>query len=362
MSEFEEIAHSGGKIEFKQKEGGGFSVGFSQSNPWGVAIFQVCVSLNGELLGVLPMGGIGSKLSIPENSIPAWVISDKESMFGRKCSQCNSYFRTSSCGDNMFCPYCGHFGSNVSYTTDNQYKFIEAYCNAYIEAYNGDKDVIIDLNNISDQLPDNKPQWVYSEQRQQNRYACSKCKVIYDMLGYYGACPRCNNLNFLEVIEGKFNDLEQQFKEAHEKTEGRHEREVEWEKLMRCVSEFEAMANDLKKYLVSFPAIPKRKVDLQQLSFQKLLNANECFNNWYGFEILKEISPTDRKFMNVMFNRRHIFTHNAGKVDQEYLDNTNDSTVRLNQVIRFKSKEIKRLIPLLRRAAVNLIEGFECIN
>jgi hypothetical protein len=63
-----------------------------------------------------------------------------------------------------------------------------------------------------------------------------------------------------------------------------------------------------------------------------------------------------------MFNRRHIFVHNAGKVDQEYIDNTNDKSARLNQVIRFESREIKRILPLVRKCALNLIKGFESMN
>jgi hypothetical protein len=59
-----------------------------------------------------------------------------------------------------------------------------------------------------------------------------------------------------------------------------------------------------------------------------------------------------------MFNRRHVLTHNGGRIDQEYLDKTGDTTVKLHQKIAVRSKEIKRLIPLLRTVAQNLFQGF----
>ena len=62
-----------------------------------------------------------------------------------------------------------------------------------------------------------------------------------------------------------------------------------------------------------------------------------------------------------MFNRRHVLTHSAGRVDQEYLDKSGDTSVRLNQKITVKKKEIQRLIPLLRKCAENLFKGFESI-
>jgi hypothetical protein len=98
------------------------------------------------------------------------------------------------------------------------------------------------------------------------------------------------------------------------------------------------------------------------VKFSPLEKANDLFSSWYGFEILDGINSDDRRFLNVMFNRRHAFTHNAGRVDQEYLDNTGDTSVRLNQVIRVKSKEIRRLIPLVRQAGKNLVDGFESLD
>ena len=122
------------------------------------------------------------------------------------------------------------------------------------------------------------------------------------------------------------------------------------------------MANDLRGQLLRLPATARRRADLATLSFQQVQWAHNTLNNWFGFEILKDIAQQDREFMNKMFNRRHVFTHNAGKVDQEYLTNTGDTTVRLNEVIRLRSKEIKRLIPLIRQAANSLIEGYEGIS
>lgn len=181
-------------------------------------------------------------------------------------------------------------------------------------------------------------------------------------MGHYAGCPKCGRRNYREVIEAKFDELERQFQISFDNLEDRKEREVEWEQLLRCVSEFEAMANDLREHLLKLPATPQRRADLSRLSFQRIRNANDALNNWFGFEILKGISPEDRGFMDKMFNRRHVFTHNAGKVDQEYLKKTGDTTVRLNEKIRLRSNEIKRLIPLVRQVANNLIEGYESIS
>ena len=157
-------------------------------------------------------------------------------------------------------------------------------------------------------------------------------------------------------------EIETRFNKVDETIEGRHEREVEWERLLRCVSEFEGLANELKKFLSLNPLTPKRRADLNNLSFQKILNANDRINDWFGFQILEGISEDDRNYINIMFNKRHLFTHTNGRVDQEYLNNTNDTKLRLNELVRLRSKEIRRLLPLIRQMSSNLTKGYLSIK
>ena|SRR6266480_2186458 len=110
------------------------------------------------------------------------------------------------------------------------------------------------------------------------------------------------------------------------------------------------------------PLTPTRRKEVEQISFQQILRADELLHGFFGIELLKGITDTDRKFLNKIFNRRHILTHNAGRVDQEYLDRTLDSSVRLHQKIVVKSREIRRLLPLLKIMATNLFCGYESIG
>jgi hypothetical protein len=59
---------------------------------------------------------------------------------------------------------------------------------------------------------------------------------------------------------------------------------------------------------------------------------------------------------------RRAIIHKAGVVDQEYIDNADDKSVKLNQSIRVRSQEIKRLLPLVKQSSINLIEGIEAIS
>jgi hypothetical protein len=252
----------------------------------------------------------------------------------------------------------------VAFTTKNQLQFIHKIRESFLSAFNERRSITIDLDKLADELPENRPTWIYSEERQQNSYDCPApdCKTRYDILGEYAGCPTCGKRNSLQVFERHINEVEDQLIKADVELTDRQEREVEWEKLSRCISDFEAMARDLQGQLSLLPAIPRRKKEIEGMSFQNILKANESLQNWFGFDVLFRFSDDDKTFLNRMFNRRHVLTHNGGRIDQEYLDNTGDTTVKLNYKISVRSKEIRRLIPLLRTIAQNLFQGFESIS
>src|SRR5216110_2453159 len=56
----------------------------------------------------------------------------------------------------------------------------------------------------------------------------------------------------------------------------------------------------------------QREKDIEGMSFQNILKANENLQNWFSFDILFHFPDDDKAFLNRMFNRRHVLTHNGG--------------------------------------------------
>jgi hypothetical protein len=148
------------------------------------------------------------------------------------------------------------------------------------------------------------------------------------------------------VFELNIAGVDRDFQKAKADLQGRAARAAVWEeKLGRCFSEFEAMCRDIQKQLLFLLATPKRREELKELSFQQLVKADEKLKKWLGIGIIPQLPAEDIAFINRMQNLRHLFTHNNGCVDQEYLDNTGDKSVKLYQKVSVQSKEIARLIP-----------------
>jgi hypothetical protein len=281
-------------------------------------------------------------------------------MFGQECPECKSYFRANRVGCRL-CPYCGYEApeGSLQFLTTNQRAFITMFCNRFLTAFEASATEVIDLDELIKTLPENRPGWVYSEARQQHRFICTQCDTEVDILGDYALCPTCAEPNWRQVIERMLDDIEAALGRSETTLTDKDERGAEWgRQLVACVAALDALGRMLVRELERLPAVPRRKADVSRLSLQSIRTAAERLAQWYGFEIFKGLAEADQVFIDRMFNRRHLVDHNASRVDQEYLDRTGDTTVKLNQRIRVSSSEVKRVARLTRIIAGNVVADF----
>jgi len=357
--EFAEIGLAKAKIRLLRDSNNAISLQLTGTG--GMSAIQIDASLDGKRIEWVPLRGMNMNPSRESPMVPVMLVSDREQFFGRICPACRGYFRTHDIAAVLHCPYCSTRARLIEFTTANQLEFIDEVRKRYIEAIQGHEVQEIDLDAIAQALPNNRPKWAYSEEVQQHRFSCAKCNNRFDILGEYGCCPACGARNSLEVMKAHLEALQDEFESADANINNRQDREIEWEKMTKCISDFEAMARDIQNGLARLPMTPLRRKHVEQISFQQIMKAAESLENFFAINLFKSVSQADREFLNKMFNRRHILTHNGGRVDQEYLDRTSDTEVRLHQKIVVRSREIARLLPLLKAMAMNLFQGYESI-
>lgn len=358
--EFAEIALANAKIKLLRQPTGAISL--QVNGLGGVSLIQIGVALDGTRLEYWPTHGVNMNPKPEAPMVPVMLVSDKEQFFGRTCPTCNAYFRTRRVAETLSCPYCSTRAPLIRFTTENQRRFIDEVRQKWIDGFKGNDLEEIDLDAITKALPDNRPNWSYSEELQQHCFTCEKCDNRFDILGEHGCCPVCGKRNSLQVVMSYLNEAQTKFESANAAIANRHDREIEWEKITKCISDFEAMARDIQNQLARLPLTPTRRKEVGHISFHQILKANECLRDFFGIELFRGFDEADKEFVNRMFNRRHILTHNAGRVDEKYLAQTLDTGVRLHEKIRVRSKERAGLIPLLKKMAANLFEGYESIG
>jgi hypothetical protein len=103
----------------------------------------------------------------------------------------------------------------------------------------------------------------------------------------------------------------------------------------------------------------KRRLNrLTKQRFHDLTDVHGLSRDWFDIDVCDGMSEADKQFVARMFLRRHLYEHNGGEVDQQYLDASGDNTVRLKQHIRETREYAHRLIGLVHKIATNLHDGF----
>jgi hypothetical protein len=364
----DKIRAAGGKVEFLYdpvQEGiatriSGFGV---------KAMYMVAVSIDGRhLLGTIPATGIGQTATYPKPSVPTWIQSDEQGMWGRNCPLCNKYFRTNHIMGVTCCPYCAVAGQDIAFISKEQRTYITAFYDAFARSYIGKQNTSLDMAEITDDVP----AWHYSEEKLQTHFKCAAtdCGSEADILGEYGYCPCCGRTNGRQLFFDSMTKMLADWEAANKAISDRKVRGESWEKMtVASLSSLEAFAKHLRAKLLILPMTVNRRKRLRELSFQKPLEADALLAQWFDIGLLRwagdEFTPgrtvpePDVPFINKMIQRRHILVHNGGIVDQEYLERSGDTQARLGERIRIDSKEAKRFVNCVREMGANLLDNVE---
>ena len=350
--EFEEIAHTGGKIKIRENG----SVQYTHANPSACVLIPVAVKGHGVL-----SDPDGSNAAYQSFDFEVYLISDREGMFGRICPRCGEYFRTDRVPGEMNCPYCFLLAPPNAFLTDPQKKFLQAYVDTITSAMNeGEKE--IDLDALVNKVDGNISPFAYNEIRQQTTSKCPECRTKFDIFGLYGACPTCGRRNSIDIFEDSMSALAGRIENPRYDKKQRHLREAEWEEAIKSsVSYFEGLATDMTHQLALIPLHPRRRKHLQELSFMNPIKAGISIDSWFAIDMFAGTSDDDKTFISRFFARRHLLTHRSGIVDQEYIDSTGDTSLRVGHKLRVRSREASRFVDLVRRLGSNLFNDISAI-
>jgi hypothetical protein len=327
MNDFEEIGHSGGKLKINiQGTRAKFEIIHGNMNACRIESVSI------------PFG---------DSNLPIFMISDKEGYFGATCKVCDMRFRTSGFSEITTCPYCGTKDVFLNFFTINQKKYIEAYIKKFLELFRSGVSGTIDFDSLIEHL-DTNTSFIYNEERQQTLFKCLNCSNTNDIIGIYGYCSSCGMRNNLAIYTEKLTlEMNRIIKPKYDKNE-QYLREKEWQEVLKSsIAIFEGFSKDVLKELLKLPMDPIKRKSISGISFQRIMQAREILLNKSGFDIFGDINNDEINFINKSFNIRHLFTHNEGIVDEGYIRNTGDGSLKKGQLVRVRSNDVKRLIEIL---------------
>jgi len=285
--EFQEIAHSGGKVTFyiRTSEDGrrGYQIQYSSDRPVPSVITGVYALESGIPMGPLDLGGIGTPFNAPPapGCLPVIIASDSQGMFGHRCPRCEGYWRSGPWP--RVCPYCGLAAPGYQFLSKAQLLYVRHYCatlvEGLIEVDNGD--VVIDMDAVADATGQEgpKPAFYVAEENQQCKFKCEACGEHNDILGRYGYCSSCGTRNDLQDL--RQNTL--QSVRAALNNGGSAEDAVRG-----AVGAFDTVAGQYAKQLLSLVPMSRGRRDrLGRQRFHNAAEARELFERWFDIDLYR---------------------------------------------------------------------------
>ena len=356
--DFEEVGHSGGKITFDiiTSEDGfrGFQTEYRTCRPVPSTLIGVYALPEGVVVESIQLGGIGQPWNPPPFSgcVPVLMASDSEGHFGHNCSHCGCYWRSGPWPH--YCPYCATRSAPFQFLSDAQHRYVQHYCKTLFDALNSAEDgrVEIDMDAVADAACKyaKKPSFYVSEQSQQRKFNCSACNELNDILGRIGYCSQCRTRNDLAEFENEMIPA------IREKLNSGSAPE---DCVRDAIASFDSLSRQLGRELAELvPMSQRRKQWLLKKGFHGLLDMAKTLHIWFDIDIFSGVGEGEQARTIVMFFRRHVYEHNAGEVDQKYLDDSEDTTVRLKQHIHETRSDVHKFLGTLVKIFRNLHCGF----
>lgn len=362
--EFQEVGHCGGQVTVNvrtnEKGERGVSFGIQGSSPTPAAWFAVYVLPQAIPVGTIRLGGIGDPWNPPPHPscYPVFIGSDSQGLFGHQCPQCRGYWRSDGAPSRwlMTCAYCGLRAEAHHFVTPGQTRFIQVYCDLLEGALSDEKDGehVLDLDAAAKYALEGKelPKFYYAEESQQNKFTCQACRRTNDILGRYGYCSSCRTHNGLQEAEAEIATLRNRVQSTSAYEAG----------LQDAVTCFDSFARQIAKQLVAHvPMSLRRKNEWKRQLFHNIESAADALSSQFDIDVFRNVNTEERQFAIRMFHRRHVYEHNGGEVDEKYIRDSGDTTVRPKQTIRETRESVERILRLVSTLSRNIHEGFHVI-
>ena len=296
---------------------------------------------------------------------------DGDGYLGRECpdTNCKGYFKiTPGTGlensTEFYCPYCGYRGDTSNFTTEDQIEYALSVAKRRIlDAFRKDLRKAVEFNSrpkrgeiglsLKVEPGRSTPLHYYVEEDLETTVDCDACALRYMVYGVFAYCPDCGQHNSIQILEKDFEVILKLLDLASTQENTIQEKLVE-DALENCISAFDGFGRNLCRAHASKSKNPDK---VNKISFQNIVVARESVRNQFCIDISSNLNADKWQFVNKCFQKRHVFAHNAGVIDIDYIRKSGDTGATVGRKLSISSDEVQQLVPLLKQIAADLSAG-----
>ncbi|AFK05481.1 hypothetical protein Emtol_0209 (plasmid) [Emticicia oligotrophica DSM 17448] len=295
---------------------------------------------------------------------------DENGFIGRECLVCKRYFKlkqgTGLPTNHCHCPYCDYEGDQDTFWTSDQIEYAKSIATkiayeqfiepafeklkkSFEQLEESTKNSFIKIEVKTSRDKPFFPIKYYSESELETNIICDSCKLEFAIYGVFSRCPDCEHLNAFSIFKKSIEVCNKQFQLF---SVYKNDDEITTTNLKfilgNAISSFDALGKELRKKIKEkFPEKPRNL-------FQNIDELEKVMLNSFSVDLRNEIS--DFAFLKQMFQVRHIFEHNMGVIDSDFVKKVPSYENLLNRKYKLTIIEVERFLLIINELG-DLIES-----
>ncbi len=279
---------------------------------------------------------------------------DENGYLGRECPECKEYFKvkpgTGLDIDYCICPYCEHQASSQDFFTKDQLNYAKSMA---MRAFSDDimkmiKKTFAPLerstrnNFIQIKVHTKKshiPIKYYREKDLETEVLCDNCSCNFAIFGVFASCPDCKRLTTMSIFRKSIENTEKKISliEEHKNSDPEFLPHLLSDIVNSGVAAFDGLGKRLRNEFPNiFPPKPKNL-------FQNISLLNEILTDKL-VSIESLIGDVKFKKVHYLFQVRHLWEHNFGEIDQDFISKTGTDPKLLGKPVILSLEEVKEFI------------------
>jgi len=297
---------------------------------------------------------------------------DEKGMIGRACPkpECGEYFKlkpgTGLQTPECICPYCRYKGQFWEVHTKQQIEYARSVAvKEFIEpelrglhrslrnlersTRGGFVQIKVKTTGFSFPLK------LYQEQELETHVTCASCGLEFAVYGVFAGCPDCGQLNAAVVLSRSIEVALKRLAllESIEDTDRGLQEGILSDALSGGVSSFDAFGKALRN--ANKRLLPERPRNL----FQNLAALSNALTEGVGKSLSDVVGEDAERLMNKMFQVRHIYEHNMGVVDDDFVQRIPDYSYLKGRKYPLEREEVAALLNTLLESGLKIQKALE---
>lgn len=282
-------------------------------------------------------------------------IPTDEGFLGRECNNpsCKKYFRVvaDTVEDELFCPYCGTKFSGSELWTPEQQNYLRRAAEEKAKEYmlgeidkmfanfargsRGNKYVTTTYNPENYRAKLVAPN--YSEKSVDTELICPECQFRFQVFGIFGYCPKCKTEN-IKIFDTNLAIILREIASSQDPNRALRHAYTD------LVSTFEQFCR-------------KKATSLTQETtrFQSIKDTRDFFKKHFGKDIFEGVSEDNQKIIRRVFQKRHLYEHNGGIINEKYIQNVPEDCKYQGQLASLTEDEFRAAADIMRWMLSNLV-------